>query len=254
MPPTEKATENVRAVGRALEILLAFTPQDYELSAGELLKRVDLSRPTLYRLLYTLQEQGFIMSVGEPQRFRLGPAVAKLAHVWTSSLDLSVIAEPVVRRLWEETGETVAVFVPQGALRLCISELPSPQPLNFKRGVGYTERIARGATGRAILAHLKATPQQMREYIRDTGIDVKELEQELAQVRKRGYATSRNELIQGAVALAAPFFDRNGVVAGSIGVFGPEVRLDAARQKKVGAVLDREARHLSEALGFRDAA
>ena len=75
MTKVEKS-DNVRAVGRALEILLAFTPQDAELSATELLERVDLSRPTLYRLLYTLQEHGFIVSAGEPQRFRFGPAVA----------------------------------------------------------------------------------------------------------------------------------------------------------------------------------
>ena len=67
MTTTEKS-ENVRAVGRALEILQAFTEGDPELSAGELLKRVDLSRPTLYRLIYTLEEHGFIVSVGEPQR------------------------------------------------------------------------------------------------------------------------------------------------------------------------------------------
>ena len=85
---TVEKSDNVRAVGRALEILLAFTEEDPELSAGELLKRVDLSRPTLYRLIYTLQENGFLLSVGEPQRFRLGPAVARLAHVWKSTLDL----------------------------------------------------------------------------------------------------------------------------------------------------------------------
>ena len=58
MSNTEKGykSDNVRAVARALDILLAFTPSDHELSPGELLKRVDLSRPTLYRLLYTLQE------------------------------------------------------------------------------------------------------------------------------------------------------------------------------------------------------
>ena len=72
---TVEKNENVRAVGRALEILAAFTEEDPQLSAGELLKRVDLSRPTLYRLIYTLQEHGFLVSVGEPQRFRLGPAV-----------------------------------------------------------------------------------------------------------------------------------------------------------------------------------
>ncbi|WP_240787063.1 IclR family transcriptional regulator [Ramlibacter rhizophilus] len=247
---TVEKSENVRAVGRALEILTAFTEDDPELSAGELLKRVDLSRPTLYRLLYTLQEHGFLVSVGEPQRFRLGPSVARLAHVWKSTLDLSTLAEPVLRRIWEETRETVALVVPQGHMRLCVAELPSPQPLNFKRGVGYTERLVLGATGRAILAWLEPDAAQLREYLQGTQVDLKELEAELAMTRKRGWAVSRNELIAGAVAVAAPFFDRHSQVAGSIGVFGPEVRMDAARQKEVAHLLVQEAARLSEAMGF----
>ncbi len=249
MATTAEKSENVRAVGRALEILLAFTSQDFELSPGELLKRVDLSRPTLYRLLYTLEEHGFLVSAGEPQRFRLGPAVARLAHVWTASLDLSQIAQPVLQRIWRETGETVAMFIPQGPLRLCVAELPSQQPLNFKRGVGYTERIVRGASGRAILAYMETAPQTLQEYVHDSGVDLAALEADLAQTRKRGYASSHNELISGAVAVAVPFFDRNAAVAGSIGVFGPEVRLNASKLKQFARLLVEEATALSAMLG-----
>src|SRR5690606_22719251 len=101
---SEKSGEGVRAVERALDILVAFTAADYELTASELLKRVKLSRPTLYRLLYTLEQSGFVISVGEPQKFRLGPAVAHLAHVWSSSLDLSEFAKPIMERIQEQTG------------------------------------------------------------------------------------------------------------------------------------------------------
>ena len=247
---TVEKNENVRAVGRALEILAAFTEEDPQLSAGELLKRVDLSRPTLYRLIYTLQEHGFLVSVGEPQRFRLGPAVSRLAHVWKATLDLSSLADPVLRKIWEETRETVALLVPQGQIRLCIAELPSPQPLNFKRGVGSTERLVLGATGRAILAWMDPTPEQLRDYAQGTQLDLKDLEAELGATRKRGYSVSRNELVSGAVAVAVPFFDRQSQVAGSIGVFGPEVRMDAARQKQIARLLQQESSRLSEALGF----
>jgi DNA-binding IclR family transcriptional regulator len=247
---TAEKSDNVRAVGRALDILQAFTPQDTELSAGELLKRVDLSRPTLYRLLYTLEEHGFLVSFGEPQRFRLGPAVAQLAHAWSSGLDLATLAEPVLRRIWQATRETVAIFVPQGSLRMCVAELPSPQPLNFKRGVGYTEKLALGASGRAILAFADDGQYNLRSLVQGTGVDPRTLEQELAQTRRRGYATSRSELISGAVAVAVPFFDRNALVAGSIGVFGPEVRLDNARLKEVSQLLLGEALKLSQALGY----
>lgn len=250
MSQAPKSPDNVRAVGRALEILRAFAPGDLDLSAADLLERVELSRPTLYRLLYTLEQNGFIASVGEPRRFRLGAAVARLVHVWTSGLDIAPIAEPFLRRLWLQTDETVALFVPQGSLRLCVAELPSPQPLNFKRGVGYTEHIVRGATGRAILAFMDVDPRDLRQWAQAASLASKDLDAELARTRKRGYATSHSELIDGAVAIGVPFFNRHGVVAGSLGVFGPEVRLNATRQKQIAALLKDDAAKLSVALGF----
>lgn len=252
MEQAEKNNDGVRAVGRALEILLAFTAQDHELSATELLKRVDLSRPTLYRLLYTLEQMEFIVALGDPQRFRLGPAVGKMANVWTSSMDIAAVAGPVLKRLWEATQETVAVFVPQGAHRRCIAELPSPQPLSFKRGMGYTELLVRGASGRAILAWMELTERSLQAMADGTDIDPAHLAKELSLTRKRRYAVSRNELIRGAVAVAAPFFDRTGRVAGSLGVFGPEVRWDEERLRHMGTELVSYATEVSDALGFQD--
>lgn len=246
---TERLGDSVRAVDRALDILMAFTAADYELSAGELLKRVDLSRPTLYRLLYTLEQSGFVMSVGEPQKFRLGPSVAHLVHVWTSSFELSEVAKPVLRRIWETTGETVALFIPQGAHRTCISEFPSVQPLSFKRGVGYRESIALGASGRAILANSDVDQEKLNGYLKDTRLDPKQFQEELERTRKQGYAVSLQELIPGAVAIAAPFFTGGTQIAGSIGVFGPNVRLGADQIKEFGELLMRETKALSKQLG-----
>src|SRR5262249_31839638 len=145
-PENNKAGDSVRAVDRALDILLAFKPQDDTLTVSELLRRVDLSRPTLYRLLRTLQRKQFLIASGDPQRFRLGPAVAQLSHVWTAGLDLGAAAEPMMRRLRDETSETVALFVPQGAFRLCIAEMPSNQALSFRACVGYRRPLHPRAT------------------------------------------------------------------------------------------------------------
>ena len=204
MGPTEKPGESVRAVDRALEILMAFTATDHQLTASELLKRVDLSRPTLYRLLRTLEHSGFIVSSGDPQRFELGPSVAHLAHVWSSSLDIATLAQPMLRRVWDQTGETVALLVHQGNSRICVAELPSAQPLSFKRGLGYREDVTLGASGRAILAHVP-TPES---YLNKSGetVNVSAYLDRLQQIREQGYAISRDELIQGAVAVAVPFF------------------------------------------------
>src|SRR5215510_15153660 len=79
-PQDDTTGDSVRAVDRALDILLAFKPQDDALTVSELLGRVELSRPTLYRLLRTLQRKQFLVASGDPQRFRLGPAIAQLSH------------------------------------------------------------------------------------------------------------------------------------------------------------------------------
>lgn len=242
----EKAQVSVRAVERALDILLAFRPQDDALTVADLLGRVELSRPTLYRLLRTLQGKQFLISSGDPQRFRLGPAVAQLAHVWTEGLDLSSVAEPMMRKVWDGTGETVALFVPESAFRLCIAEMPSSQALSFKRGVGYRERLVVGASGKAILAHI---PDKLGSHAAGLQIDLKKYSRELALIKDRGYAISKNELIQGAVAVSAPFFNRAGEVAGSLSVFGPSVRLSDAQIAKFGKLLVREAREISQVLG-----
>jgi len=241
-PQDGKAGDSVRAVDRALDILLAFKPRDDALTVSELLRRVDLSRPTLYRLLRTLRRKQFLIASGDPQQFRLGPAIAQLSHVWTAGLDLGTAAEPMMRRLRDETGETVALFVPAGAFRLCIAEIPSNQALSFRRGVGYRERLTVGASGKVILAY---TPPPLPKF----DFDPRKHARELALIKQRGFAISKDELIQGALAVSAPFFDGTGRVAGSLSVFGPSARLGPSQVAKFGKLLLREAQELSQVLG-----
>ncbi|HMN83280.1 MAG TPA: IclR family transcriptional regulator [Burkholderiaceae bacterium] len=234
-----KPADNVRAVERALAILKAFTAHDAELTAGQLLTRVDLSRPTLYRLLQTLQTSGFVVASGNPQRFRLGPAVAHLVHVWTSNQDIAEHAQPMLARLWEQTGETVALYLLDGDDRVCVAELPSAQPLSFRRGIGYRAPITMGASGRAIRAWLtdRAAPAAAPAAA------------ELQRIRANGYAVSFEELIQGAVAVAAPVFDAASKVLGAVAVFGPGVRLPQERIETIGRLVSAEAAAISAALG-----
>jgi DNA-binding IclR family transcriptional regulator len=242
-----KGGESVRAVDRALDILLAFQGAERGLTVAELVKRVDLSRPTLYRLLNTLELKGFVASSGDPQRFRLGPSVARLAHSWSTSLKLSDVAEPAMRRVWNATEETVALFIPDGLMRLCAAEIPSPQALSFKRGVGYRERLVVGASGRSILAFMDHI--DLAAYTEGIDIDIEKCRDELRKIRRRGYAVSRDELIQGAVAIAAPVFDGAERVVGSLAVFGPSVRLSEARVHEFGRLLVREVGDISASLG-----
>ena len=74
---------SVRSVERAIDVLFSFTQQEPVLDIPALQQRTGLSRPTLYRLLRTLESSGLIYSFGNPLRFQLGARIGLLASTWT---------------------------------------------------------------------------------------------------------------------------------------------------------------------------
>jgi IclR family transcriptional regulator, acetate operon repressor len=227
----DDSPKTIRSIERAVDVLACFDQATPQLSVTALQKRTGLSRPTLYRILATLDRKGIIRSFGEPQRFELGHEASRLAANWIGQDDYIRAARPVLRRLWDDTDETVALFiVADGEKKICIEELQSRQALTFTRGVGFTEDLATGASGKAMLAFTQSSSENS----------------EFEDVRRSGICVSEGEIIEGAVAIAAPVFDRDGSVKGSVCIFGPAVRLADAHR---GECIDR-VKQASEAISY----
>ena len=73
-----EAGNSVRSVERAVDILRCFDRESPILAVTDLQRRLGLSRPTLYRLLETLEGKGLVRSFGDPKRFQLGHGVVEL--------------------------------------------------------------------------------------------------------------------------------------------------------------------------------
>jgi IclR family transcriptional regulator, acetate operon repressor len=249
--PKKTKANGVRAVDRAIEILRAFSAEKASMSVLEIQERVSLSRPTLYRLLETLAAHGLIRAHGTPQRFSLDYGVGQLAQNWSSGLDTVSAARPILERLHKDTGETVALFVLREHQHICVLELPSRHALSITRGIGPMGYIARGASGKAILAFMEQDAINVILETLPKNIDKNALLLELARVREDRFRISRGEVFVGAVSVAAPYFDYRHRVIGSIGAFGPEARLNeewiSATVRRVMAGAD----ELSAALGRR---
>lgn len=246
-PPGTDA--HVRSVLRACAILSAFHHDDPYLTAAQLIERTGLSRPTLYRLLATLKQADFVASEGEPLKFRLGPAIAGLAVSWHSTFDFVETAQPFLRTLWENTRETVVLFCKEGSMRVCVAQIASPQPLSFRREVGFRDLLVRGATGRAILAFLAEGSVDLSKEAAQIDWTADALALDLRQVRQAGYAFSASELISGAVAIAAPLLRSGGEVMGSIGVLAPAARMAEDQITQNAWMLAETCVALSVALG-----
>ena len=249
---TISGIKSIRAVERAMDVLKCFRPETPILSVTDLQRRLGLSRPTLYRLLHTLETKGMVRSWGEPQRFELDAGVVELAGSWLGKSDVTQAAQPFLSELWAATDETVALFVRTSPVsKICVSELRSRQPLTFTRGAGFTESTTVGSSGKIMIAYMR--PDEATLALAEIG-DMQAraaLDAELTEIRRDGYSISSGEIIAGAIAIAAPVFTSDGDVAGSICLFGPEARLDGASREKCVAQLLDTAQKISTAIGYR---
>lgn len=249
---TDSEAKTVRAVERAADVLMCFAGDEPTLSVTDLERRLSLSRPTLYRLLHTLEGKGLVRSFGEPRRFELGHGAVKLGHAALARIDVARLGHRHLRELWRATGETVALFVPvSGGSKMCVEEIQSRQALVYTRGAGFNEPVTVGASGKAILAFMPAGEAEAVLAALTDDAERVDLRADLAEVRRTGYRVSTGEIMGGAVALAAPVFAAGGTVAGSICVFGPEARLTGSNRENCVRELCATADRISEAMGHR---
>lgn len=244
-------TDKVRSVERAADILGYLSRAAAPVGVVEMERALGLRRPTLYRLLHTLEGKGFVRSVGDPQRFTLGFRVVELARTWLGRSDFATIARPYLDRLWRETRETVALFVlgEGGRSRVCVYEQPSPEALVFTRGVGWVEDLTVGASGLAILGSLDPSA---RDAVLDDVTPAKRraaLQRRLAELARTGYAVSAGDIIAGAASLAAPVFDHRGTVRGAVSLFGPATRVVGGHRENCLRRLLQAARDMTAAAG-----
>jgi DNA-binding IclR family transcriptional regulator len=249
------ATKSIRAVERAVDVLRCLARGGEPLGVTEIQRHVKLSRPTLYRLLNALERKGLVRSAGDPQRIALDYRVVELAGAWLGGNDVVAAAQPHLNALWLATDETVAMFVPADSrTKICVQELRSRQALVFIRGVGFTEAMTVGSSGKAILAFMPEEDIVGALAILPDEAAREAIRRDLARIRRHGYSLSAGEVIKGASAMAAPVFDRSGHVRGSVSVFGPEARINGEHHAFCLNHLRQTANAISAAVGHRSGA
>ena len=222
--PPEEAAEDT-SFARGLRLLLTVADRG-EVRADELGLLLEMPVSTVYRYLRTLGEFGFVDRHGG--LFRLGPKLLIGTGANVSSERLIRHADPILRMLVDETGETAAVVRRIGLSSICLHQIESDAALRVTLEPGEMLPLTAGAPGRVLLAF---APGEVLEEVLAQGVSThargdptaEDLRDRLGDVVMTGMATSEDELFDGSVALAAPVFREDGIV-GTITVIGPAFR------------------------------
>jgi DNA-binding IclR family transcriptional regulator len=207
---------------KMLSLLDAFSVDAPLWSAEELAARFQLPPSTCYRYLKSLHQAGLLARVGSGS-YVVGPRVLALDRISRVSDPVYVVGSPVVAALSKRTGFSALLSVLYSDSVMCVQQVATDDAPAGLFGRGQQRPLVAGATANIILAHLPPhqlrsvfTKQQERVAAAGLGRDWETLKVKLAAIRQQGYAYSAGEYRAGIAGLAAPLFNKDGEVLGSI--------------------------------------
>jgi DNA-binding IclR family transcriptional regulator len=245
----------VRSVDRAAALLLALGESSGEAGVTELARRLGLHKSTASRLLATLQRRGLVEQDEESGKYRLGLVVIRLAERAERTLDLKGIAWPDLERLARATRETVSLGIVEGDAYLTVAQVDGPNMIAQPDWTGRTTPLHCTASGKVLLAAmaerdvLRIARPGLEARTERTITTLETLMEELAKVRRRGFATAFSEWIAGTNAVAVPILDARGRVIASVGIWGPSFRVTPARVAELVTAARSAAASITTRLG-----
>jgi IclR family transcriptional regulator, pca regulon regulatory protein len=239
----------VQSLERGLSVLLAFAGRRPWLTIAHLAALTNLTRPTVRRLVLTLVRLGYLRAEG--RTYALTPHVLALGHAYTSSLNLTEVAQRPMTAATEATGHTCSLLALDGDDAVFLYRVPP------RAGTPHTllpgTRIPAYATaaGRVLLAGQTVLPAGPFALLTPATVtDPARLAAIVDEVRVRGWAMVDQEYEEGVRSFAAPVRDSAGRVVAALGMSvpaGPDRGDDAAAA--VVPALVAAAGEISEALG-----
>ena len=243
----------VRSVDRAAALLLALGESQGEAGVTELARRLGLHKSTASRLLATLQKRGLVEQDDETGKYRLGLVVIRLAERAERTLDLRGIALPELERLARLTHETTGLGILDGDSMLAVAQVDGPNLIAVGDWTGRATPLHCVASGKVLLSSfaerevLRIVRRGLVSYTERTIVELEPLLEELARIRRRGYATAIGEYELGLNAVAAPVHDARGNVIAAVDIWGPAFRLTPRRIPELGG----QAREAAAAISIR---
>ena len=254
-PLTAGNGSSASSLTKMLSILDLFTPKTPIWSTNKLIKSLGTSRSTAYRYIKGLHAAGLIGAVGNGF-YVLGPRIVELDLQIRNCDPLHQVGKGILAQLVDATGHSALLCQLFSNSVLCIREHLAPlSPENlFSRG----QRRPRffGAMSKVILAHLP-NHRLPNIYERNAatiaeaklGTTWKEFKSSLLKIRKDGFAITHGEFNPGVVGIAAPIFNTEKLILGSVGVSFQAEELSSVDIPKTIISVKRAARDITQRVG-----
>lgn len=247
---------NVPAVAssvRIIERLAADWPD--AVSPRDLVVELELNRSTCYNILATLQQAGWVRSLGERAGWTLGPKLLTLTGV-SGEMALTVMREEI-EALTRRLGFVVFIAEPDGSGGyVAVARAERRRGVRVTVGVGEYFQFSAPALMNAFHAW---TPRDefdqlvgrigVKQFTAHTLTEREELHQELQRTRERGYSVSLQQFDLAQSGVAAPVFDRDGRASHALCCLAFSSEINEDNVERIGKLVAESATRITERIG-----
>jgi DNA-binding IclR family transcriptional regulator len=241
------------SVARAMQILQAFRLRDGAMGNNELSESTGIAKATVTRLTHTLTELGYLKR-DSSRKYYPSPSLLTLGYTVLGKLRIRQMAQAGMQEIATASKASVALAWPEEDTMVYVAANAAPGSDGLLLDVGSRVSMASSAVGRAYLACL--SQDQLDEkfarweilYAAEWPALRARIEQNIADVRQRGFCIVDREWRANVRAVATPVYDADHQTYMSMNCGGPSFVLDPAKlEEEYGPRLV----HLAAKLGWR---
>ncbi len=246
--PSRRSGEGVRALLRGLEVLKHLNAAGPS-RPGEIARALGLPRPTVYRLLETLEEAGYVAFSASSALARVTRLAASLGDASAATSELCRVAGPLFTEYAGRLVWPLDLSVYDNAAMAIQETTHGRSPLSIDRAmVGYRLPVLRTSAGRAYLAFCGAEERRLIvNHLRRLGdpadmffLESSWVERMTAETRARGYAIRDAGEFRSQTASLAAAVMVGGAVLGCVSMIWIRSAMSTAKatESAAGAVME----------------
>jgi IclR family pca regulon transcriptional regulator len=219
-PTPDGDRHRIQSIERCFAVLVAFDADLPRPTSTDLATATGLSRPTVRRILITLEHLGYVAPVGS--RWRLTPRVLSLGQHFTSTHSTVEVAQPHLKWLAERTGESASLAVLDGVDVVYVARVPVRRIMSIDISPGSRVPAAATSMGRVLLAW---ADEDVIDGVLSAGVpaltdrtvtDPAALRGILRQVQAQGWSVVAGELDPELISISVPLRNHTGDVVAAI--------------------------------------
>jgi len=224
----------------------------------DIARDLGLSKASTLRILCSLEKGQWVITEPNTGMYKIGYRIMEMGLSILSNTPVAATGLPYLTGLRNVTNETVGLSIRVENERMFIEDIQSNRELRFIAPLGKRLPLWIGAAGKVILANMKENERaavldglraQTPQLTSGELLDIPSLEDELARIRKEGFAISIGERESGTAAVAAAIFDRHNEVIGAVNIAGPVERFDKNVIKDYCKLIKEASDSISQQMG-----